>query len=83
MAVDVLKKVKLPLRSRRYAQRSDPTDYDTSAPQLDCDDMLRVYEHTVTVSFEKTGDAEIVFLGQKEDSSGVTQTTDTRTLEVR
>ncbi len=60
-----------------------PYDYDTSAPQLDCDDMLRVYEHTVTVIFEETGTAEIVFLGQKEDSSGVTQTTVTRTLEVR
>lgn len=60
-----------------------PYDYDTSAPQLDCDDMLRVYEHTVTVSFDEAGTAEIVFLGQREDSSGVTQINVTRTLEVR
>ena len=60
-----------------------PYDYDTSAPRLDCDDMLRTYEHTVALSFEEAGTAEIVFLGQKENPSGVTQTSVTTTLEVR
>lgn len=63
-----------------------PYDYDIS-PALPtnggCTDELNLYEHTATLSFEETGTADIIFHGQKEDASGVTQTSVTRTLEVR
>lgn len=60
-----------------------PYDYDISSPDRDCTDELRLHEHTATLSFEETGTAEIIFFGKKESSSGVTQTSITRTLEVR
>lgn len=60
-----------------------PYDYDTSPLGHDCDDMLRIYEHTATLSFEEIGTAEVVFYGLKKGAGGVTQTTVTRTLEVR
>lgn len=63
-----------------------PYDYDIS-PALPanggCTDELNLYEHTTTVTFTEAGMAEIVFYGQKKNASGVTQTSVTRTLEVR
>lgn len=60
-----------------------PYDYDTTPVNGDCDDELRLHEHTTTLRFEEVGTAEIVFYGRKENLSGVTQTSVTRTLEVR
>jgi hypothetical protein len=60
-----------------------PYDYDTTPLGHDCDDMLRTYEHTATLSFEEAGTAEVVFYGLKEGAGGVTQTSVTRTVVVR
>lgn len=63
-----------------------PYDYDIS-PTLPingtCTTELRHYEHTATLRFVEVGTAEIVFYGRKENLSGVTQTSATRTVEVR
>lgn len=60
-----------------------PYDYDTSPVNPICDDVLRVHKHTATLSFEEAGTAEVVFYGLKEGVGGVTQTSVTRTIEVR
>lgn len=59
-----------------------PYDYDTTPLGHDCDDMLRIHEHTATLSFGEAGTAEIIFYGRKRDARGITQTSVTRTVEV-
>jgi hypothetical protein len=61
-----------------------PYDYDTSSFNGGgCDMELRAHKHMVTLSFEETGTAEVVLYGLKEGAGGVTQTSVTRTVEVR
>lgn len=60
-----------------------PYDYDTSPLNGICNDELRIHKHAATLSFEEIGTAEVIFYGLKEDTSSVTQTSATRTLEVR
>ncbi len=60
-----------------------PYDYDITPVNGVCTDELRIHEHTATLSFEEMGTAEVVFFGRKKGASGTTQTSVTRTLEVR
>lgn len=58
-----------------------PYDYNV-APGSVCADTLTVHEHTEMLAFTLAGRAEIVLYGQRATSSGRTNTTVTRTLEV-
>lgn len=63
-----------------------PYDYDISSTlpaNSACTADLKFHRHTAMLSFEEAGTAEVIFYGRQEDSSGVSQTTVTRTLEVR
>ncbi len=60
-----------------------PYDYDATPVSGSCNDNLRLHKHTATLRFEETGNAEVVFFGQKENANGITQTSVTRTLKVR
>ena len=59
-----------------------PYDVDTEPASGDCPAILRVHEHTASVTFAEAGEAEVVFYGLKEDETGTANVSHTRTLEI-